>query len=200
MRHKLLLATHNQHKVRELQGLLADTGIEVVSLEAYPPMELEESGETFEENAVMKACAAAKATGVWCLADDSGLEVDALMGAPGVYSARYSGPDATDEANNALLLKRMAGVPEEKRGARFVSAVALCSPSGECVVRRGECEGVVGFGLKGDGGFGYDPLFWVPEEQATYAEIPFETKNRISHRARAFRAIKADIIERLKPS
>lgn len=194
---RLLLATRNKGKVRELQDLLSGTGIEVVDLSQYPDVHLEETGDTFAANARMKAEAAARATGLWCLADDSGLEVDALGGRPGVYSGRFAGEGATDEENNRLLLQKLEGVPKSQRTARFVSAVVLCSPSGECIVREGYCSGVIGFEPKGSGGFGYDPLFYVPEEGMTYAELPLARKNEISHRARAFQAIKADIISKL---
>lgn len=195
---RLLLATKNQGKVQELKRLLEGTGVEVVDLSHFPGIEMpEETGRTFEENARIKALAVASASGLWALADDSGLLVDALGGEPGVHSARWTGEHATDETNNARLLERLAGVPAEQRTARFVSAVALCSTSGECVVRRGACEGVIGTAIHGSGGFGYDPLFYSPEEKATFAELSASRKNEISHRARAFAAVKADILARV---
>lgn len=205
MHKRLLLATGNNGKVRELRALLDGTGIEVTYLAEFPEIQLpEETGETFAENALIKARAAAVASGLWALADDSGLEVETLGGAPGVRSARFSGENATDTENNALLLERLADVPEERRGARFVSAVALCAPGGDspvgegdCVVREGYCGGVVLRAPRGTGGFGYDPLFYVPGEGMTYAELPAARKNEISHRARALFLIRQDIVERL---
>jgi XTP/dITP diphosphohydrolase len=195
---RLLLATRNNGKVRELRALLDGTGIEVTCLADFPDIRLpDESGETFAENALIKARAAAAASGLWALADDSGLEVEALGGAPGVRSARFSGEDATDAENNALLLERLADVPDERRGARFVSAVALCAPGGDCVVREGYCGGAVIRAPHGSGGFGYDPLFYMPGEGMTYAELPVTRKNEISHRARALFLIKQDIVDRL---
>ncbi len=200
MPERLLLATRNRGKVRELRALLDGTGIDVTDLTEFPHVLLpEETGSTFAENALLKARAAACGSGMWALADDSGLEVEALGGAPGVRSARYSGENASDEDNNALLLQRLAAVPEERRGARFVSSVALCGPGGQCVVREGYCSGVVAWAPRGSGGFGYDPLFYVPAEGMTYAELPDSRKNEISHRARALFAIRRDIIERLAP-
>jgi XTP/dITP diphosphohydrolase len=195
---RLLLATKNDGKVRELRALLEGTGIEVACLAEFPEILLpEETGETFADNALIKARAAAITSGLWALADDSGLEVDALGGAPGVRSARFSGENATDARNNALLLERLANVPDERRGARFVSAVALCAPDGQCVVREGYCQGVVARAPRGTGGFGYDPLFYVPGEGMTYAELPTARKNEISHRARALSLIRRDIMDRL---
>lgn len=195
---RLLLATRNRGKVRELRALLDGTGIDVTDLTEFPHVLLpEETGNTFAQNALLKAKMAASAAGLWALADDSGLEVEALTGAPGVRSARFAGENATDQENNALLLEMLADVPEERRGARFVSAVALCAPAGECVVREGYCPGVVARAPRGSGGFGYDPLFFVPGEGMTYAELPAARKNEISHRARALLAIRHDIIERL---
>lgn len=200
MPERLLLATRNKGKVRELRALLLGTGIDVTDLTEFPGVSLPaETGSTFAENALLKAKAAASGAGMWALADDSGLEVEALGGAPGVRSARYAGEDATDQQNNELLLQRLAGVPEERRGARFVSAVALCGPSGQCMVREGYCSGVVARAPRGSGGFGYDPLFYVPAEGMTYAELPAPRKNEISHRARALLAIRQDIVDRLAP-
>jgi len=193
----VLLATRNKGKVKELAALLADTPISVIDLTGFPELELEETGETFEENARIKAITAAKHTGFFSLADDSGLEVDALAGQPGVRSARFAHETATDEENNTLLLARLEGVPSERRTARFVSVVALASPDGVCVSRTGVAEGLIGTSPRGNGGFGYDPLFYVPEHGATYAEIPTELKNCISHRARAFLAIKEEIVKYL---
>lgn len=193
----VLLATKNQGKVRELRALLAGSGIEVIDLTGYPGLELPETGETFAENAAMKALKAARETGYWCLADDSGLEVEALGGMPGVRSARFSGEGATDQSNNDLLLERLRDVPPQQRGARFVSVVALASPDGVLITREGTAFGVIAQAPKGEGGFGYDPLFFVPDYGATYAELSQEQKNQISHRAKAFQAIKPEVIARL---
>ncbi|REJ36627.1 MAG: non-canonical purine NTP pyrophosphatase [Bacillota bacterium] len=183
---KLVVATRNRKKWQELAALLADLPVEVLGLDAFPGApEVEETGETFADNARLKAVAAARHTGHWAIADDSGLEVDALGGRPGVYSARFAGPGATDAANNELLLKLLDGVPPEKRRARFRCAIAIASPSGETWVDEGVCEGIITDAPRGDGGFGYDPLFLVPELGKTFAEMGETVKNRISHRARA---------------
>lgn len=186
----IVLATRNQGKIRELRQLLADFDIEVLDVSAFPQIgEIEETGSTFAENALIKAAAVSKATGLAAVADDSGLEVDALGGAPGVRSARFSGENATDEGNNALLLERMACVVEEKRACRFVSAVAAVSPAGRVIAARGAWEGRVLFAPRGTGGFGYDPLFFDPQAGLTAAEMPAEEKNARSHRGKALRAL-----------
>jgi XTP/dITP diphosphohydrolase len=155
-----------------------------------PDAELREDGDTFEANALQKARQAAAATGLPALADDSGLEVDALGGAPGVYSARYAGVGATDEANNAKLIEAMRGVPPERRGVRYRCVAAFVDPAGGREVwRAGSCEGRLLEAPRGSGGFGYDPLFFVPELNVTMAEIEIDQKNRLSHRAAAFRAL-----------
>jgi len=155
-----------------------------------PDLDVEETGTTFEENSYIKAEAIMKATGLPAIADDSGLETDALDGAPGVYSARFSGENASDESNNEKLLNLLRDIPDENRGARFVSVVTLCYPDGKTLVARGECPGTINRAPAGDGGFGYDPLF-VPEGfEKTYAQITAEEKNAISHRANALRILK----------
>lgn len=182
----LVMATRNEKKRKELAVLLEGSGIRVEGLEALEPVppEVEETGTTFAENALLKARAVA-AAGVWAIADDSGLEVDALGGEPGVRSARFAGEGATDADNNALLLRRLEGVEAARRTARFVAVIALVSPDGEEWVWEGTCPGTITFAPRGEGGFGYDPLF-VPEGyEQTFAELPAEVKNRISHRARA---------------
>ena len=196
----LLVATTNRGKVAELAPLLADLGIRPVGLDEYPGVsEAVEDGETFEANAEKKARHYAAATGMATLADDSGLEVDALDGAPGVHSARFAGEQADSAANNTLLLERLEGV--DARGARFVCALCLVEPStgGDAVVRhllRGTCEGEILTTARGSGGFGYDPLF-VPTDQtaggSTFAELSREAKAALSHRGRAF----ADLAARL---
>lgn len=192
---KLVVATRNQKKLRELAALLADLPVEVVGLDRFPGTpEVEETGTTFAENARLKALAAARSTGQWAVADDSGLEVDALDGRPGVRSARFAGPGATDEANNALLLQLLRDVPPERRRGRFRCAIAIASPTGETWVDEGVCEGVIAEAPRGEGGFGYDPLFIVPELGRTFAELPAEEKNRISHRARALRLTRERLV------
>ncbi len=189
MKH-IVLATRNKGKVAELEALLGGLGIRVQGLDAYPEIgEIPETGDTFEENAAIKARAVAQATGLVALADDSGLEVDALGGAPGVYSARYSGENATDESNNAKLLEALNGVPEEKRGCRFVSVIMAAAPNGASAQARGEWPGRVLFAPRGAGGFGYDPLFLDPEAGQTAAEMAAQDKNARSHRGRALRAL-----------
>jgi XTP/dITP diphosphohydrolase len=184
---KLLIATGNTHKLREIRGILSVPGLDILSPREWPhPLpEIVEDGATFEANAVKKAMLTAIATGLWTLADDSGLEVESLGNAPGVRSARYAGEPSDDAANNALLLKNMAGSPS--RAARFRCAIALCSPKGRSQVVEGSCPGTILTTPRGTQGFGYDPLF-VPEgETRTFAEMPDTDKNAISHRARALR-------------
>ena len=181
---KFVLASHNKKKLRELGDILGALGIEIVPLPEDAP-EPEETGDTFEANAQIKARAAAEFTGLPAIADDSGLCVDALNGAPGVYSARYSG--GGDDENNAKLLRELENVPEEARTARFVCVIACVLPDGETSTVRGACEGVIARELCGDGGFGYDPLFFVPEHGCTFGMLPASVKNQISHRARALK-------------
>ena len=184
---KLILASRNPGKLRELQELLSGFGVEVL-LESQVglDLEVEETGTTFEENSLLKARAVMEAAGLAAIADDSGLEVDALNGAPGVYSARYGGLDS-DEARTALLLQRLEAVPDAQRTARFVSVLTACLPDGRVIQARGTCEGRITRAPLGSGGFGYDPVFLVPELGRTFAEMPAEEKNRISHRANALR-------------
>jgi XTP/dITP diphosphohydrolase len=190
---KVVVATRNKGKLREIVPLLAeyDLGFELVTIdEVAPAAELIEDALTFEGNALAKARQAAAATGLPALADDSGLEVDALGGAPGVFSARYAGVGATDAANNAKLLAALREVSEEKRGARYRCVAVFVDPArGKELARAGDCEGRIMMAPRGEGGFGYDPLFFVPERGLTMAEIPLEEKNRLSHRAAAFRAL-----------
>lgn len=186
MSRTLVLATRNVHKVGELMTVLSAVPVTVVGLEAYPNFaDVEETGTTFAENAALKARAAARHTGEWALADDSGLEVDALSGAPGVRSSRFAGEHATDARNNEKLLRLLATVPRAQRTARFRCAIAISTPDGTTWIDEGTCEGIIAESPRGEGGFGYDPLFIVPEMDRTFAELPPETKERISHRARA---------------
>ena len=197
----LILATRNQGKVRELRDPLARFGFDVQSLpEDFP--EIEENGTTFEENALIKARAVAEALGVAAAADDSGLEVDALGGAPGVYSARYSEDwpavegESKDERNNHKLLAELEGVPAEKRTARFRCCMALVIPGGEEIVVSGAWEGSIGFKRAGANGFGYDPLFIDPELELTGAELTREAKMVRSHRGKALARLLAEVEER----
>ncbi len=185
---KLVLASRNPGKLRELKALLEPLDIEVVSLEEYPGIpEVVEDGLTFTENAVKKARAVAAATGQVALADDSGLEVDYLNGAPGVFSARFAGEDRDDRANNEKLLHLLAGVPWEKRTARFRCVVAVAFPGGAVYTAEGVCEGMIADEPRGEKGFGYDPLFFVPAFGKTFAQLEPAEKNKISHRAKALR-------------
>ena len=194
---KLLLATHNQGKVGEFRHLLKDSPFVLVTpSELSISMVVDESGDTYEENASIKARAFSAASGLVSLADDSGLEVDALDGAPGPRSARYAGPDASDGQNLALLLRNMAGVTWERRTARFVCVVAIAIPSGEVELCRASCEGIIGLEPSGASGFGYDPVFYLPQLGKTMAQLDMEGKNRISHRARAVRRA-VSIIEKM---
>ena len=183
---RLVVATGNTGKLKEIRAILADLPVDVVSLADYPEIEpVEEDGATFEANAIKKAIHVARETGCVTLADDSGLEVDALGGAPGVESARFAGPDATDASNNAKLLSLMADVPDEERTARFRCAMAVATAEGRVEVAEGVCEGFVTREERGDKGFGYDPLFFVPASVLTFGELPEDIKNAISHRGRA---------------
>lgn len=186
---RLVVATRNRGKLDEIRAILASLPVEVASLADYPEIEpIEEDGATFEANAVKKALHVAASTGHLTLADDSGIEVDALDGAPGVHSARFAGPEATDEANNAKLLELMAAVPDAERTARFRCVVAIATPEGHLEAAEGVCEGLVARRERGDKGFGYDPLFLVPEWGMTFGELPEGIKNAISHRGRALAA------------
>ncbi len=183
---KLLLATQNRGKAREYRHLLAGIPYEIVTLpEAGIAADVEETGATFEENAVLKATTLAAASGRLTLADDSGLEVDALGGAPGVNSARFAGPGASDAERINLLLKKLKDVPEAARTARFRCVIAIAAPDGRVELGSGECRGFITKEPRGTHGFGYDPVFYVPELGKTMAELTPREKNKISHRARA---------------
>lgn len=184
----LVVATGNRGKVREIKDLLREWPWEIRSLADYPDMpEIEESGTTFAENAAIKALAVADYTGFLTMADDSGLEVDVLGGLPGVRSARYSGPGATDARNNAKLLIALRGVLPERRGARFKCAVAIAVPGRILASFEGSCEGTIGTEPRGQNGFGYDPLFEIPALGRTMAELSLDEKNHLSHRAIAIK-------------
>jgi len=187
---KLVLASRNRGKLKELRKLLKGYPFEVCSLANFPDIpEIEETGFTFKENALIKARTVAHKTGHLTLADDSGLEVDALNGAPGIHSSRFAGLEHDDEANNRKLLRLLEGVPLEKRSARFRCVVAVVDPEGFEATAEGLCGGKIGFEPKGENGFGYDPLFIVEEYGCTMAELDPEIKNKISHRAKALEKI-----------
>lgn len=192
---KVVLASNNQNKLREMKAILSPLGWEILSQkEAGVHVEPEENGATFEENSFIKAQAVMEATGLPAIADDSGVAVDALNGEPGVYSARYGGDACGDDkARNRLLVKNMDAVPEGKRTGRFVSVITMVSPDGSKVVARGELEGEILREEKGEGGFGYDPLFYIPAEGCTMAELTAERKNEISHRAVALQKFVAQL-------
>lgn len=193
----LVLGSRNRKKLGELIGLLGPYGFELRTLADYPEaMEVEETGHTFAENAALKATLQARHLGAWVLGEDSGLSVDALGGAPGVYSARFSGPAATDEKNNALLLQRLQGVPLEQRTAHYTCHAALSDPSGAIRADVEDyCPGRIRFEPLGSGGFGYDPLFEVVEYGQTFGELPTEVKATISHRAKAMRRLVPQIVQ-----
>lgn len=181
---KVVLASHNQKKMVEMKAILSQMGVEVLSqAEVGVDLEPEETGTTFEENARIKAQAVMQATGLPAIADDSGLMVNALGGDPGVYSARYGGPGLDDTGRWQLLLKNMAG--ESNRACKFVSVICCAFPDGGEVMARGECPGILAQGPSGDGGFGYDPIFYLPQLGKTMAQLTPAEKNQISHRARA---------------
>ena len=184
---EVVLATRNRHKVEELTALLGDLGIRIRTLADFPQApEVEEDGATCEANAIKKACEIARATGLTAVADDTGLEVDALAGRPGVYAARYAGEHATYEDNCRKLVQELEGVPHERRTARFITVAAIAVPGEPVHVTQGVLSGYITDKASGSKGFGYDPVFYVPELNATLAEISAEQKNLISHRAKAF--------------
>ena len=196
---KIILATQNQGKLRELQELLEDEAIEVLSLRDIADWEdVEETGETFADNATLKARAAVKKTGLIALADDSGLEVDALEGAPGVHSARFAGEPKDDERNNDKLLEQLDAIPDDQRTARFRCALMLVTPQGEEFLTEGAVEGRILKQRRGQDGFGYDPLFYVPDYARTMAELTLAEKNSLSHRAQAFCKVIPILVQVLK--
>jgi XTP/dITP diphosphohydrolase len=187
---ELVVATRNPGKLKEIRRLLEAQGVSVLGPDKFPGApDVEEDGDTFSANAVKKAREMVSFTGVPCLADDSGLVVQALEGRPGVHSARFSGADASDSSNNQKLLDEMALVPETQRQAAFCCVMALCLPGEAPRLFEGRVEGLILSQARGDGGFGYDPLFWLPEYRCTMAELPLDIKNRISHRGQALRQV-----------
>ena len=188
---RIVFATGNAGKMREVRMILEDLGLEVVSMkEAGITIDIEEDGATYEENALIKARAVAACTEDIVLADDSGLEIDRLNGEPGVFSARYLGEETSYHEKNGNLLERLSGVPDDERTARFVCAIACAFPDGETLTELATVEGRIGYEEKGENGFGYDPIFIVPEYGRSTAELTEEEKNKISHRGKALRAMK----------
>jgi XTP/dITP diphosphohydrolase len=190
----LVIASKNKGKIREIRQIFADLPLRVVDVDALP--DVVEDGDSFSANARKKAVEIARHTGTWALADDSGLEVDALRGAPGIHSARWSGKG--DEGNNDKLLEELRDVPAAARTARYRAVVVVATPDGRVVAEAdGVCEGLIGFARKGAGGFGYDPLFIVPDKGCTMAELPAEAKHKISHRGMALERIRAPLTRAL---
>ncbi|MBC8627734.1 XTP/dITP diphosphatase [Blautia stercoris] len=193
---RMIFATGNENKMKEIREILGALPLEILSMkEAGVSADIVEDGKTFEENALIKARAICKLAGEMVLADDSGLEIDYLNKEPGIYSARYMGEDTSYHIKNKSLIDRLEGVPEEKRTARFVCAIAAVFPDGKELVVRGTVEGIIGYEEKGENGFGYDPIFYLPERGCTTAELPPEEKNSISHRGNALRLMK-ELLER----
>lgn len=191
MDHKIIFATENEDKMKEVRLILSDLNREVLSLkEIGIEVKIEENGTTFEENAIIKAKKIMELTGDIVLADDSGLEIDYLNKEPGIYSARYAGRDTSYKVKNQMLIDRLEGVSEEERTARFVCVIAAALPNGEIMTTRGTIEGTIGYEERGENGFGYDPIFYLPEYGCTTSELDMERKNEISHRGKALREMK----------
>lgn len=198
MRPQIIFATGNEGKMREIRKILGDMDVEICSMkEAGIQIDIVEDGQTFEDNAVIKAKAVAARTDAVVLADDSGLEIDYLNKEPGIYSARYMGEDTPYAVKNQNLIDRLDGVPDEKRTARFVCAIAAVLPDGEVITTQGVIEGRIGYEQKGSNGFGYDPIFYVPEYGCSTAELSEEQKNQISHRGKALEAMKLELKKRM---
>ncbi len=192
---KIIFATGNEGKMKEVRCILADVGMDILSMkEAGVEINIEENGTTFEENAIIKAKAIHEKTGGIVLADDSGLEIDYLDKAPGVYSARYMGEDTPYDIKNSKILELLEGVPDEKRTARFVCVIAAVLPDGKVITKRGTIEGIIGYSIQGENGFGYDPIFYLPEYNCTTAQLSMEKKNELSHRGKALRLIKEELM------
>ena len=188
---RIIFATTNENKMKEIREILADFPVEILSLkEASIQADIDENGSSFEENAAIKAEAIERMTGAIVLADDSGLEIDYLNGEPGIYSSRYLGEDTSYVKKNSVILERLKDVPEEKRSARFICAVAAAFPDGQSKVIRGTMEGSIGYEIKGENGFGYDPIFYLPQYGKYSAELTSDEKNAISHRGEALRRIR----------
>ena len=195
---RIVIGTRNPKKLKEIEAILSGLPVQLVSMAAYPDVpDVVEDGDTFEANAIKKAFVTADATGEWAMADDSGLEVDALDGRPGVFSARYAGEDQNDKANCRKLLAELDGVPAGERKANFRSVIALARPGEVLFTTEGRLDGVISTGPRGTNGFGYDPVFEVPGTGKTTAEMLPEEKNRISHRGKALEAFRARLMEML---
>ena len=195
---KIIFATGNAGKMKEVREILKDLNVEILSVkEAGIQADVEENGKTFQENAVIKAREIMKISGEVVLADDSGLEIDYQNKEPGIYSARYMGEDTSYRIKNANLIERLQGVPDDKRTARFVCAIAAAFPDGTVEITEGTIEGRIGYEEKGENGFGYDPIFYVPEFGCTTAELTGEQKNQISHRGKALEAMKEILRKRM---
>lgn len=191
---KLIFATGNENKMVEIRIILADCGYEILSMkEAGIDIDIVEDGSTFEENAMIKAKAISEISHELVLADDSGLEVDYLDKAPGIYSARFEGVDTPYSIKNKIIMDRLEGVPDNKRTARFVCAIAAAFPDGKSITKRGTIEGIIGYEEAGENGFGYDPIFYLPEYGCTTAQLSPEQKNEVSHRGKALRLIKEEL-------
>ncbi|SHJ99416.1 XTP/dITP diphosphatase [Paramaledivibacter caminithermalis] len=192
---KMILASKNKHKLKEIRDILKDFDIQLIPMDeaGFESIEIIEDGETFEENSMKKAIIVMKKTNTITIADDSGLEVDYLDGKPGVYSARFAGDNATDKDNNQKLLDMLQGLPLKNRCGRFISVISVAFPDGRTISVRGECEGIIGLEEKGTEGFGYDPLFIVPQYNKTFAQLGSDIKNKISHRARALDKFRVEL-------
>lgn len=198
MEKKIIFATGNEGKMREIREILADIRVKVLSMkEIGIDIPIEENGSSFEENAVIKAKAVSEVCGEIVLADDSGLEIDYLNKEPGIYSARYMGEDTPYSVKNANLIERLSGVPDEERTARFVCAIAAVFPDGEVITTHGTVEGRIDYQEKGSNGFGYDPIFYIPELGKTTAELSDGEKNSVSHRGKALGRMKEELEKRL---
>ena len=193
---KVVLASKNQHKLVEMRDILSAQGVEVVlESDVGVDVDVEETGTTFEENSLLKARAVMEASGLPAIADDSGLSVDALNGAPGVWSARYGGEGLDDVGRYRLLLENMKGQLDRK--CKFVSVITLCMPGGDVITARGECPGTLAYAPQGENGFGYDPIFFVPEKKKTFAQLSAEEKNAISHRGNALKLFQRKLADYL---
>ncbi len=196
---RIIFATTNEGKMKEIKAILSDLNVEIVSLkEAGIHVNIVEDGETFEENAIIKAKTIMELTGEIVLADDSGLEVDAMDKAPGVYSARFLGEGTSYDIKNQHILDKLKDVEQEDRSARFVCVIACAMPDGEILIKRATIEGSIGYEITGNNGFGYDPIFWVPEFNNTLAQLSLEQKNEISHRGKALMEMREELRKKLK--
>ena len=195
---RIIFATTNEGKMKEIKAILSDLNVDVVSLkEAGIHINIVEDGDTFEENAIIKAKTIMEITGEIVLADDSGLEVDAMDKAPGIYSARFLGENTSYDIKNQYILDKLKDVQQEDRSARFVCVIACAMPNGEILTKRATIEGYIGYKITGSNGFGYDPIFWVPEFHNTLAQLSLEQKNRISHRGKALIEMREELRKRL---